>query len=161
MKKFALFLAAIIGIAALPASSCKSSPAGGDTAEQTAQHTLNSALGQVYDKYKSGLLLDRATTYTVVPGNTLAHIATAHYGKENGYYFPIIMMASSDTVQDPDLIEPGMNLTLPDLQENLDDPIARANIKAFLKEIAEVYTKSSKPHKKEMVSALTSLSESL
>ncbi|MDR2194472.1 MAG: LysM peptidoglycan-binding domain-containing protein [Treponema sp.] len=125
------------------------------------EQVVNNDLEQVYNKYKSGLLLDGATSYTVVSGDTLTRIATAYYGSGNGYYFPIIMMASIDTIQDPDFIEPGMNITIPDIEKNLSDSIARANVKAFLKEIAEAYVQSGKPYKGEMVSALTALSESL
>ena len=48
------------------------------------------------------------------------------------------MLASKDVVLDPDKIEPGMELTVPDLQKNLDSPKARANIKKYLGEIAKV-----------------------
>jgi hypothetical protein len=58
------------------------------------------------------------------------------------------MLASSDVVADPDKIVPGMGLTIPDLQKNLDDPGARANIKNYLLEIAKVedsrYPKTAK-----------------
>jgi hypothetical protein len=38
-----------------------------------------------------------------------------------------------------------MELTIPDLQRNLDDPTARRQIKAFLNAIADVYDKKDKP----------------
>jgi hypothetical protein len=55
------------------------------------------------------------------------------------------MLASRNVISDPDLIEPGMNLTIPDLQKNLSDPGARAKIKDFLNEIAGVYDRKGKP----------------
>jgi hypothetical protein len=42
-------------------------------------------------------------------------------------------------VIDPDLIRPGMKLTIPDLQKNLNDKDARAELKSFLLDIANVY----------------------
>ena len=55
------------------------------------------------------------------------------------YYFPIIMLASEDTIQDPDTIEPGMVLTIPDLNKNLKEKSVHSNLKSFFTEIADVY----------------------
>jgi LysM repeat protein len=90
----------------------------------------------IYDKYRSGLILTGASTYTVKSGDTLANISRSLY--QDGFFYPVIMLASSDIVLDPDKIEPGMQLTVPNLQVNLDNANARANIKKFLLEIADV-----------------------
>jgi hypothetical protein len=66
----------------------------------------------------------------------LANIARNVYG--DGFYYPIILLASSNVVLDPDNIEPGMELTIPDLQRNLNNARARANIKSFFMEIADI-----------------------
>jgi LysM repeat protein len=94
---------------------------------------------EVYETYSNDLILDGAKSYTVQPGDTLSRITRTYYGRENGYFFPIIMLASRETVTDPDLIEPGMVLTIPDLPKNLDSPGARTKIKEFLNEIAGAY----------------------
>jgi hypothetical protein len=94
---------------------------------------------QVYEKYSGDIILDGAKTYRVVRGDTLAKIARSQYGSRNGYYFPLILLASRDVVKDPDMLLPGMRLTVPDLQRNLSDPGARQKIKEFLNEIADVY----------------------
>ena len=90
----------------------------------------------IYDKYRSGLILTGANTYTVKSGDMLVNISRSFY--QDPFYYPVIMMASSHVVLDPDKIEPGMQLTVPDLQVNLNDASARANIRRFLLEIADV-----------------------
>jgi hypothetical protein len=126
---FALAAASLLG-------ACKSAPAN-------EQEDVNLSFETVYNKYESRLILDGATDYVVVSGDTLTRISRTNYGAGNGYYFPLIMLASTDVVQDPDLIEPGMHLAIPDLQRNLDDPGARQAMKDFFNEIAEVYAQKS------------------
>jgi len=88
------------------------------------------------------LILTGADTYTVVRGDTLSNISRRKY--QNGFYYPLIMMASPTAwtnlglVQDQDLIEPGMALTIPQIQPNLDDPRARASMQRFFLEIADI-----------------------
>jgi hypothetical protein len=93
----------------------------------------------IYDKFEGRLILDGAGKYIVQPGDMLSAITRGQYGSTNGLYFPLIMLASSDIVSDPDLIEPGMELIVPDLQRNLEDANARQALKEFLREIAGVY----------------------
>jgi hypothetical protein len=90
----------------------------------------------VNDHYVSGLILTGAKSYTVKRGDTLSGIAWRQYN--NGYYYPVIFLASKDVVLDPDIIEPGMQLTVPDLRINLNDARAKANIRNYLLEIAGV-----------------------
>jgi hypothetical protein len=99
----------------------------------------------VYNTYQNDLILDGATKYVVKKGEILAAITNTAYGRANGYFFPLIMLASDDVVLDPDLIVPGMELTVPDLQRNLNDPTARQRIKSFLLDIAGVYDQKAKP----------------
>ena len=90
--------------------------------------------GAVYEQYAGDLILDGARRYTVVSGDTLVRIARNQYG--NGFYYPIIMMASRDVVQDPDRLRPGMVLTIPDINANINNPGARVSIRNFLFDIA-------------------------
>ena len=101
---------------------------------------------QVYEQYSGDIILTGAKTYRVVWGDTLAKIARRQYGSRNGYYFPLILLASRNVVTDPDKLISGMRLTIPDLQRNLNDPGARQKIKNFLLEIANVY--NSHPERK-------------
>jgi hypothetical protein len=128
------------------------------TTEEQEQEEVDDAFGRVYNQYRSGLILDGAQTYTVVRGDTLSAITRRLYGVDSGFYFPLIMLASSDIVLDPDLIEPGMELTIPDLQKNIDSPDARERIKAFLYDIAAVYEKKGKS---ETQARLNQLADSL
>jgi hypothetical protein len=128
MKKLWLLMLA----AASLLGACKSAPAD-------EQEDVNLSFETVYNKYEGRLILDGATDYVVVSGDTLTRISRTNYGADNGYYFPLIMLASNHVVQDPDLIEPGMRLSIPDLQRNLDDSGARQAMKDFFIEIADVY----------------------
>jgi len=51
------------------------------------------------------------TTYTVVKGDTLSHIAKEHYGKASKWH--AIFEANRDQIDDPDKILPGQVLKLP------------------------------------------------
>jgi len=48
------------------------------------------------------------------------------------------MLASKDVVLDPDKINVGMVLTIPDLQKNLNNVKASRNLKQFLLEVAKI-----------------------
>jgi len=90
------------------------------------------------------LNLDGAQTYTVVRGDTLSRIAARFYGNGNGYYYPIIYLVS-DEVEDIDVIEIGMRLTIPNLQVNIDDPVTRARIKNLLIQAAQINEAKGRP----------------
>lgn len=96
-------------------------------------------LEEIFQNHRQTLVLEGAKEYKVQYGDTLSKIANKFYGKENGYYFPIIMLASADTVQDPDTIEPGMVFTIPDLNKNLKETSVHPKLKEFFTEIADVY----------------------
>jgi hypothetical protein len=102
----------------------------------TKAQKVENAFKIAYERHYDDLILDGAYTRIVRSGDTLAAISREAYS--NGLYFPVIMLASKDVVIDPDKIEPGMELVIPDLQRNLNDSRARASIKNFLKEIAAV-----------------------
>ncbi|MDR2629355.1 MAG: LysM peptidoglycan-binding domain-containing protein [Spirochaetaceae bacterium] len=87
----------------------------------------------------SALILEGARQHRVVWGDTLSSLAKRYYGPSNGYYFPVIMLASSGVVSNPDVLIPGMSLTIPDLNKNLADPQARSSIKAYIKDTARLY----------------------
>jgi hypothetical protein len=134
----------VLLVPAVLLAACISSPVPKSEPESVSESGPAPAAPQlefnpVYDKYEGRLILDGATKYEVQKGDTLSNITRAQYGQANGLYFPLIMLASTDIVSDPDLIEPGMLLSVPDLQRNLDDINARQVLKDFLREIAGVY----------------------
>jgi hypothetical protein len=57
---------------------------------------------------------------------------------QNGFYYPLIMMAARDFIKNQDHIEPGMVLTIPRLQANLNDARARESMKRYFLEIADI-----------------------
>jgi len=80
------------------------------------------------------IIIDGAQTYVVVYGDTLSDISRRFY--DNGYYYPVIMLASGN-VEDMDVIEPGQELLIPNLQTNLYDATAKSRIKNYTGEIAQ------------------------
>lgn len=112
---------------------------------------INEAFDDVYKKYRDKLDYSGAAYYIVKSGDSLTKITrlsevwgdftgVGTAGTRNGFYFPLIMLASPDVgIVNPDLIQPGMKLTIIDLRRNLAKASSRAAIKDFLKEIAAVY----------------------
>ena len=135
MKRFLLPLVAI----SLLFVSCASSPTESAADNGPTQENLDQAFEEVYNHFDHVLIMEGAKKYQVKSGDTLSSIAKEFYGKDNGYYFPLIMLASSQTILDPDKIEPGMALTVPNLEKNLNDTSAHQNMKKFFQEIADVY----------------------
>jgi hypothetical protein len=123
-------------------------------AKAVTQEEVNSEFERVYDTFRDELILEGAKSYKVVQGDTLSAITRGNYGGKNGYFFPLIMLASSDVVLDPDLIEPGMQLIIPDLEKNLNDPQARKKLREFLDEIAKIYNKKDREETRDRLKAL-------
>jgi hypothetical protein len=118
----------------------------------------------IYERHEVGIILTGALEYTVVKGDTLSKIARNHYGTGlNGYFFPLIIAASKNItdIVDPDQIEVGMKLVIPSLQENLDNPEARDNLKSLLKEIAGFYSRKSGRLSRGLYNGLTRLYDTL
>ena len=89
-----------------------------------------------------------AAEYTIVFGDFLSEITRTFYGhltdvgpagRRNGFYYPLLMLASEDQVKDPDLIFPGTKLKIPDLKKNLANPNSRRAIKDILIQTAIMY----------------------
>ena len=150
MKKVLVFLVVAVALIGL---SCKSGPtaSGASIEGDVTQEKVNQALEKIYSTYFGKLDLSGAQNYTVEKGDTLTKITQKYYGgltdvgkagTNNGFYFPIIMLASSNAgIVDPDLIEPGMRLTIPDLKKNLANSVARKAIKDCLKDVSYIYNK--------------------
>ena len=146
MKKLIICL---LIAAALTGISCKSYTPPVIEGEVT-QEKVNDALEMIYDNYRGKLDLTGAQSYTVARGDSLVQIAHRFFGSltdvgsagpQNGFYFPVIMLASDSHIVDPDLIEPGMQLTIIDLERNLNNRSSRQAIKDCLKDIAHIYNR--------------------
>jgi len=148
MKKLLFFLFVAMALIGL---SCKTTESGVIIDGEATEEKVNQALEDIYDYFFAKLDLSGAQSYTVKSGDTLSEITRTYYGSltnvgkagpKNGFYFPILMLASSNAdIVDPDKIVPGMRLTIPDLNKNLADPGARKAIKNCLKDVAYVYGK--------------------
>ncbi|NLM01396.1 MAG: LysM peptidoglycan-binding domain-containing protein [Treponema sp.] len=131
-KKISVILTFFVALFVIFAMSCKTAPL-------TTREDTNAAFKAVYDEFRKNLVSDGAKSHTVAPGENLSIISKKYYGEDRGYYFPLIMLASSDIILDPDLIQPNMKLTIPDYKKNIEDAGSRAAMKSYFKEIAGVY----------------------
>jgi hypothetical protein len=137
MKKV---LSVFVMLTALIAVSCQSTGAV-STVDPEEQIKINDSFEDVYDEYRDAIILEGAEQYVVKSGDYLSRIALKFYGPDvtNADYFPLIMLASPGVVADPELIEVGDRLTIPNLERNLNNSTARGEIKKFLRDIAHVY----------------------
>ena len=157
MKKFNVGF--MVLLAAFTLFSCKSTqsiPSSHLVEGEVTQEKIDVALEHIYEDYQPSLDMTDAQDYTVESGDTLVAITQRFYGSltgvgeagsDNGFYFPVIMLASEHDIMDPDLIEPGMVLMIPDLKKNLDNPGAHRAIKDFLREVAYIYNKKGNSEK--------------
>jgi hypothetical protein len=122
MKKLLLTAALIVSV--MLVMSCKSTPKDYD-----AKYT------KLYDA-NTGLDLTGAGNYIVKEGDTLSDIS--RYAYNDGFYYPIIMLASRGVVVNPDKIRPGMLLTLPDLERNKANVTSRRSMKNCLNGFANI-----------------------
>jgi len=125
MRKIALFAVLVVGVMLIV--SC---------ASMTSGEVNDETFRRIYSRYSSDLILDGATQYTVRGGDTLVNISRSLY--HDPYYYPVIMLASRDVVLDPDKIQPGMVLTIPDLQRNMANARSRAAIKGVIEDCARI-----------------------
>ncbi|AEF81219.1 LysM peptidoglycan-binding domain-containing protein [Leadbettera azotonutricia] len=150
MKKISVLC--LVALTVFFALSCKTAPSSSSPKIEgdVTQEKVNTALEQIYDTYRTKLIFTDAQDYTVKSGDSLSQITRTYYGKltgvgeagpSNGFYFPVIMLASDSHIVDPDLIEPGMKLKVVDLQKNLANPVSRQAIKDCLNDVAYVYNK--------------------
>jgi hypothetical protein len=130
MKK--MLLAAALIVSVMLVMSCKSTPKDIDT-----QYT------KLYDA-NTGLDLTGAETYSVKSGDTLSDISRYFYN--DGYYYPVIMLASRGVVINPDKIMPGMVLTVPDLERNKANADSRRSMKNCLNGFANIEKTKSNPN---------------
>ncbi|HJW46074.1 MAG TPA: LysM peptidoglycan-binding domain-containing protein [Lysobacter sp.] len=82
---------------------------GSGSTEQSKPDFSNVKSGASSTEEIVGGMADR--TYTVAKGDTLSHIAKAHYGKASKW--KAIFDANRDQLSDPDKIQPGQVLKIP------------------------------------------------
>jgi len=91
------------------------------------------------------IVLDNAQFYTVRRGDRLILIAKRFYGSEKGNYFPFIIAGTEEKIEDPDLIEIGQKLTIPDLQAAVSTEESRNYVKQTFYDVADKYEAKGKP----------------
>jgi len=136
MKKIILPVALVISI--MLAVSCKTAPK--DIEVEVQEKDLPDATNVTI-----GLDLTGARTYKVKWGDTLSKISRRFY--KDGFYYPIIMLASPGVVKNPDKIIPGMVLTIPDLERNKANANGRKCIKDRLNEFADIEKAKPRPRR--------------
>jgi len=129
MKK--ILLAALI-ISVMLAASCTSPP-----------KDMDEQYKNLYDA-NTGLDFTGASTYTVKKGDTLSDISKHAYN--DAFYYPIIMLASRGVVINPDKIQPGMELTIPDLERNKANPNSKKSMKNCLNGFANIEKNKANPN---------------
>jgi len=91
------------------------------------------------------LVLQGSTRHVIIYRDTLSQIAARAYGHSNMFYFPLIRLANASQISNPDVIIPGINLIIPDLQANLNNPGARRLLKAEMLSTATHYDRLNIP----------------
>jgi len=146
MKKICyVVILVIFSIILLSCASQRNSGSGGSNpGSNPASNSPGSInMSATQERYGSGINMEGAQRYTVVRGDTLVRIARARYG--NGFYYPLIYAASRNAVQNPDRIYPGTVLIIPNLERNLSNAQARANLKNILTDLASFEEQRGRP----------------
>jgi len=165
MKRFLLTAAIIIGvvfiISAILAASCKTGTKSAEVQDikykeqyYAAKDSPNSIVPvlNVPDSTGpdltsldlNGFDLTGAVYYTVKSGDTLYDISKSFYG--DGFYYPVIVFASHGVVKNPDLIMPGMELIIPNLERNKATANSRRSIKECLNWFVEIERRKVSPN---------------
>jgi hypothetical protein len=151
MKKYLIclfILAILLGL------SCTTPPAATTPAAATPPPAVVTPPPPPPPPLIAGLDMSGATEYTIIPGDFLSEITRRVYshltnvgpaGTRNGFYFPVLMLASEGQITDPDLIFPGTKLNIPNLERNLANPDSRRAIKNILAQVAVIYSNRHLP----------------
>ncbi|MCL1811894.1 MAG: LysM peptidoglycan-binding domain-containing protein [Treponema sp.] len=142
MKKNVIYGLLIITLSILVFAACGGTPTPKpEPAAKSTPETPPPATGVG----NSILDLTGATNYTVVQGDTLSEIAARKYGGSNMYFFPLIRLANEEAVPNPDEIEVGTVLVIPELSRNLDNPGANGLMRVDMLRAADQYDRQGKP----------------
>ena len=90
------------------------------------------------------VVLDNAQFYTVRRGDCLIFIAKRFYGSEKGNYFPFIIAGTEEKIEDPDEIEVGQKLTIPDLKAAVSTDESKNYVKQTFYDVADKYDAKGK-----------------
>jgi LysM repeat protein len=136
-----IVLVTVIGFTALLAGACVSNPpppppaAPPPSPPPPPPPEIIQEYHDAYLRHHNDIILDRAQKYTVQEGDTLVILARRFY--QDGSIYPLIF-AASDEIADPDRIEVGVILTIPELAVNFDDAKAKKSLDEIIMEIATI-----------------------
>ena len=123
----------------------------GDSKAKDAGNTLsvsdngNSSKIATNTQPRGHIVLDNAQYYTVRRGDCLIFIAKRFYGTEKGNYFPFIIAGTEEKIEDPDEIEVGQKLTIPDLKAAVSTEESKNYVKQTFYDVADKYEAKGKP----------------
>ena len=137
---------------ASPGSSTATTTTPSTTSTAGYGTAASGALSGLSGRHSSGIILDGASTYTIVDGDTLSGIARKFY--QDGSLYPLIMMVS-DIVSDPDKIVPETQLIIPDRRANMNDPTAKQSINSYFPRIASIEDQRGRSETASMIRAHT------
>ncbi|MBR1721800.1 MAG: LysM peptidoglycan-binding domain-containing protein [Treponema sp.] len=161
MKKIVAALLSTLGIFLV--LSCTTTSTMDDGAQARKQAELNKSFDKVYSNHEQSLVLEGAETYTVKKNDTLTSITKTFYAGNdtNGYYFPLIMLASHNVVNDPELITPGMKLTIPNFEKNIKDEAVAKKLSSYFRDLSEVYRQKDTPAAADILPHLLEIADEL
>jgi hypothetical protein len=136
---------AISGCAGAPEPTPAPAPAPAPVATPAPTPAATPAPVATAEPVREGIILEGAVNHTVAQGDTLSLIAARRYGQANMYYFPLIRLANSNVVSNPDVIEARTVLVIPDLQRNLNSAGSRAMMRADMLSAAQHYDRQGRP----------------
>jgi LysM repeat protein len=131
----------VIGFTVLFAGACKSEPhpepppPQDDPLPPPPPPEILEEYHEAYIRHHNDIILNQSQSYTVQSGDTMVIIARRFYSDSSLY--PLIFGAS-DEVSDPDRIEVGTILTIPDLELNWNDAKAKKSIDELILEMAGI-----------------------
>lgn len=145
-------IAVLIFISVLFVTSCESKPKPQPEPEPEPTVQVEEVSDDTGTTVEATEITVKFTEYTVKKGDTLSQIAERFYGsKDKAYFFPIIIAYSADStmsldvdnlkinISDPDVIEPGTVIRVPDFDQFMASPTHVVAAKLLFERIAVQY----------------------
>jgi nucleoid-associated protein YgaU len=85
-----------------------------------------------------------AVVYVVTGKEGLMTIARQYYGSENVWYFPLIYYANRTIINNPDSLQKGTNIIVPDLDASKNNTVYAEQIKDFFRQTADYYYRTGR-----------------
>lgn len=157
MKNFLRF-ALLVAVSVLFVTACESKPE--PKPEETPVPVVVEEPTPEPEPMPEPVLTVNYREYTVKNGDTLSQIAETFYGsKDRAYFFPIIIAYTLDSFtkvnvggqsvtvnfDDPDIIEPGTVLRIPNFEEFMNSKLHIEAVKPLFERVARRYENKGRP----------------